>query len=345
MRRTLPAVLAVALGSAPAGAQAVSCPAQGSGGQVAFADGSLAMRTDLAVNPDGAAGSYVPGDHGYTYVANGVNLKIAGGFLSCSGAGNSGRCRRDWLQAEALGFAAGSPQFCVFAMEVAPMSAGGARTPCQKPGRFLVGGGKGRPVLAPPFPAAAGGTIRPYLSTTSLRQRVSGVTSYIDSAAVPALVVPTSRPQLVGAVAWVRYQGRDSFAIVGDTGPAFGEGSVALHQKLRHGTIGPAQPVGPIPKAQRCQSAETSLKLPFQSRPDVSGDRCQAGHVPQGATDIRAYGGIGDRAVDSVILAQVKPPMQGSIVTQAVTPASLEALAAAAGFTRARLAAMADCAG
>lgn len=158
-------------------------------------------------------------------------------------------------------------------------------------------------------------------------------------------MVPTTRPELVGAVAWVRYRNRDSFAIVGDTGPAFGEGSVALHQMLRHGTIGPAQPVGPIPLEQRCRSAETSLKLPFQSRPDVSGDRCRPGGTPQGATDIRAYGGIDERAVDSVILAGVKPPMQGSTATGAVTPAVLEALASAAGFTRARLAAMADCAG
>lgn len=345
MRPALPAILSFALSFAPAAAQTVSCPTPGNGGRVVFPDGSIAMRTDLAVNPDGAAGSYVPGDHGYTYVANGVNLKVPGGFLSCSAEGNSGRCRREWLRAETLGFGPASPQFCVFAMEVAPMAPSGTRTPCQSGGRYLVGGGKGRPVLAAPFPAAAGGTIRPYLSTTSLRQRVGGTTAYIDSAAVPALVVPTSRPDLVGAVAWVRYRDRDGFAIVGDTGPEFGEGSVALHQMLRHGSIGPAQPVGPIPREQRCQSAETSLKPPFQSRPDVAGDRCQSGRAPQGATDIRAYAGIGERTVDSVILARVKPPMNGSTVTHPVTVESLEALATAAAFTRSRLSAMADCAG
>ena len=37
-----------------------------------FADGSIAVRAPLAVNPDGGPGSYTMGDHGFTYIANGL---------------------------------------------------------------------------------------------------------------------------------------------------------------------------------------------------------------------------------------------------------------------------------
>jgi hypothetical protein len=340
LRKILLMAAGIATMASPLRAQ--SCPAPDAQGQVVFPGGAIAMRTALAVNPDGAAASYTPGDHGYTYVANGVNLRVPA-VLSCSAAGNGGRCRREWLRAESLGFGPGSPEFCVFAMEVEPIAAGAGLVSCGR-GRSIAGGGKGRPKLGAAFPAAAGGTVRPYLSTTSLRERVGGQTRYVDSAAVPALVVPTSRPDLVGAVAWVRFGGRHSFAIVGDTGPRFGEGSVALHQRLRSGSIGPAQPVGPIPRALRCTSAETALRPPFQSRPDVDGDRCRAGRPPAGATDIRAYAGIDERAVDSVILAGVRLPMEGSTVIGEISLSALEQRAAAAGFDGARLAAMAACA-
>src|SRR5689334_19105861 len=79
-----------------------SCP-RASGHHLNFPDGSIAMRTPLAVNPDGAAASYVPGDHGYTYIANGVNLREHGTKVSCSGA-NGSRCRTAWVKAEAGAF-------------------------------------------------------------------------------------------------------------------------------------------------------------------------------------------------------------------------------------------------
>lgn len=342
MRAAILSVFGLVTSSAVGLAQAPVCPVPGADGRLAFADGPIAMRTALAVNPDGAAASYTPGDHGYTYLANGVNLKQGSGFLSCSTAGNSGRCRREWLRAESMGFAAGSPEFCVFAMEVEALLPNNQRVSCGG-ARYLVGGGKGRPKLAPAVASAAGGTIRPYLSTTSLRHTVGGETRYLDSASIPALVAPTTRPQLVGAIAWVRFGNRHTFAIVGDTGPRFGEGSVALHQRLRWGDVGPLQPVGPIPTERRCTLVETSLKAPFQSRPDVTGDRCRPGHVPRGASDIRAYVGIEENAVESVILPGVKPPMQGTRVTGKVTLASLEEWATAAGYSTDRLAAMADC--
>jgi hypothetical protein len=49
---------------------------------------------------------------------------------------------------------------------------------------------------------------------------------------------------MVGHVAWVAFNGKSTFAVVGDTGPAFGEGSIALHQLLRYGQLAP-QLVGP----------------------------------------------------------------------------------------------------
>jgi hypothetical protein len=341
MKRFVPIVAILMTTASQLNAQSPACPIPASDGRILFPDGSMAMRTRLAVNPDGAAASYTPGDHGYTYIANGVNLRDGNGFISCSAAGNAGRCRREWIRAENMGFATGSPQFCSFAIEVEPMTPGASRTSCGS-GRFVVGGGKGRPKLGPPIAAVAGGTIRPYLSMTSLRHRVGGELRYIDSASIPAIVVPTTRPDLVGAIVWVRYNDRATFAIAGDTGPRFGEGSVALHQGLRSGNAGPAQAVGPIPLALRCGSAESSLRAPFESRPDIAGDRCRPGQSARGASDIRAYAGIDASAVETVIL-RVKPPMQGSTVTAEVTLAALEQWATAAGFSRTRLAGMADC--
>jgi hypothetical protein len=209
-------------------------------------------------------------------------------------------------------------------------------------GPLTVGGGKGRPKGGVVVPAAAGGTVTTYVSTTSLRHTRGGVASYIDSAAIPALVAPTGGPDLVGAVAWVRFGDKQGFAIIGDTGPAFGEGSVALHQLLRNGAIGPVQPVGPLPLSMRCSAAETGLKPPFLSRPDAAKDQCRPGYTPKSAADIRAYQGI-ESGVESIVLTRVKPPMHGHLVLEEVTPASLEALAVAAGFSLEKLAGMARC--
>ncbi len=129
-----------------------------------------------------------------------------------------------------------------------------------------------------------------------------------------------------------------------DIGPRFGEGSVALHQALRNGQIGPVQAVGPIPVAQRCGDAETGLRPPFLSRPDGGkADRCRAGYQPRTAADIRAYEGIGS-GVFSVILPGVRPPMDGRTATVELTPALLRDLAVQAGYTPQKLADMAACA-
>lgn len=115
---------------------------------------------------------------------------------------------------------------------------------------------------------------------------------YVDSAAIPGLVVPRIRSSLLGSLAWVRYGDKEVFAIVNDTGPKFGEGSVALIQLLRYGAIQPFQPIGPIPLNMRCTKAERDLKAPFVSKPDDGeDDLCKSGHDDTSASDIRAYGG------------------------------------------------------
>lgn len=57
-----------------------------------FPEGAIPMRTELAVNPDGTAASYVPGDQGCTYVANGVNLMDKGKKRNC--LDNFSLCRK-----------------------------------------------------------------------------------------------------------------------------------------------------------------------------------------------------------------------------------------------------------
>ncbi|ESY24398.1 hypothetical protein X750_12920 [Mesorhizobium sp. LNJC394B00] len=319
-----------------------ACPAPDANGRVTFGDGSILMKTGLEVNPDGAAASYTPGDHGYTYINNGVNLHIHGKKLGCSAQGNQSLCHTEWTKAEAGNFGPGTAEFCVYAMEVEP-PAGGTKTACELPrkGRYFVGNGKGRPKAGEQVPTASGDMVASYLSMTHLTHTVHGQVAYIDSAAIPGLVTPQSN--LVGALAWVRYGDHEVFAIVNDSGPAFGEGSVALHQQLRNGQVGSIQPIGPIPIDLRCSSVETGLKPPFVSRPDGgANDLCKAGHKAKTSSDIRAYQGIGS-GVTSIILASIKPPMSGTTVTEEVTLERLREWVTKAGFTPEKLHQMATC--
>jgi hypothetical protein len=101
-----------------------------------FADGSVAVRARLAVNPDGGAASYTVGDAGFTYIANGLDRWSGGTTSSCQAGG----CRPDFLKAEQMGFGAGSPAFCAYAIEVDPFTEGGSRTACGA-GKWVVGNG------------------------------------------------------------------------------------------------------------------------------------------------------------------------------------------------------------
>lgn len=336
-------VTAAALLSDIAVAQEVACPDR-KGAQIIFPDGSILMRTGLAVNPDGALASYTEADHGYTYINNGVNLIENRKKISCAERGNIARCRAKWALAEAGGFDVGTPEFCVFAMDVEPLTSHAEKNPCESSkSRFVVGNGKGRPKKGGTISNVAGGSTITYVSTTTLRHTRGGKITYVDSAEIPGLVVPTSRPELVGAIAWVRYEDHEAFAIVNDTGPRFGEGSVALHQVLHTGKIGPIQTTGPIPVKLRCSAVERDLNAPFISRPELGKkDRCAPGRKTKGMADIRAYEGIA-KNVTSIIFARVKVPMEGHLVKEELTPEKLAKLAADAGDTLDKVHKMAAC--
>jgi hypothetical protein len=303
--------------------------------------GVVVLRTSLRVNPDGSAGSYTPGDHGYTYINNGLNLVENGRTVQCYEAANNAHCSDLFRQAEAAGFGPGSPTFCVYAMEVEPFRPGLEPPSCDRahPERKLIGNGQGRLRMGVSLPAIAGGAAPTYASTTSLKHLVDGRAVYLDSAVVPVLVAP--QRSLLGAVAWLRLGSRATFAILGDSGGAYGEGSIALHQRLLYDGPQPPQPLGPIPVAQRCGPVERGLRAPFVARPD-RGDSCRAGHVPHSIADVRAYTNI-EQPVDVVVLTRVRPPMAGGLIRAEVTPQRLAELARGAGYSTERLASIASC--
>jgi hypothetical protein len=328
----------VLVSAAPA--RAPDCP-KPSNGHLLFKDGSLMMKTGLAVNPDGALASYMPGDTGFTYIANGVNINDNGVKVSC--VANQSRCRREWLRAESENFAKGTQEFCSFAIDVEPID-GGQKIACEFPkkkGRYLIGNGKGRPKLGSPVKNISGKMVQPYVSMTTLTHTVGGETKFVDSSAIPALVVPEDRGDLVGSIAWVRFGDRETFAVINDTGPAFGEGSVALHDVLQRGSVDDSHPIGPIPLEMRCGEAEKSLRVPFLSAPDSGSDRCRPGYTAKQKSDVRAKTGIGS-GVTSIILP-VRATMKGTHSTDELSLKDFERRAADAGFTSEKLNAMATC--
>src|SRR5690349_19679050 len=168
-----------------------------------FPDGSIAMRTKLAVNPDGAFASYTVGDHGFTYVADGIDLWKSGRRHDCREPGLD--CRTKFLSAAEKDFAAGTTEFCAFGFEV---EASGGRDPTTCPGGTVFGNGQGKPREAQPLSTVTGAMITPYASTTAIKHTVGGVPTYIDSAAIPSLVSP--RVADLGRVAWVRMRSANS---------------------------------------------------------------------------------------------------------------------------------------
>lgn len=288
-----------------------------------FDDGSIAVRARLAVNPDGGPASYTVGDHGFTYIANGLDAWRDGKRETCDST-----CVRAFRAAEAAAFAAGTAEFCVFGMEVEPLKPGQERTPCPEGG--LVGNGRGRLVLGEMLPTVANGTVQAYRSTTSLQHIVNGQRRYLNSEALPIAVTP--RVDLLGHVVWVGGSGmHGTYAILGDKGPAFGEGSIALHQLVREGRVSSQQP-GPIAAAKRCTSVELGLKAPFESRPDGGkSDRCRPGYAAKSDTDVRAYAGV-DQDLDFVILGKATLERKGNVIQSEVTAASIQGVAQAGGY-------------
>jgi hypothetical protein len=344
MRKTFAVAVVLLLAPGVAAAEKFKCPTPGADGVIVFPDKSFLMKTNLEVNPDGAAASYTPGDHGHTYIANGVNIILDGEIKGCKAPEN--QCRAKWIEAEAKGFAKGTAEFCVFAIEIEPLAPGAKTVICGDPddGRLTAGNGKGGPAMGANVLNVLGQSVPAYLSTTRLRHVVKGKTVYVDSASIPGLVAPKKGGgSLVGSIAWVRYGKHETFAIVSDTGPSFGEGSVALHQILHTGAVGPKQPIGPIPLDKRCSKIETDLALPFVPKPDDGDeDLCKAGHKPTSPADIRAYSGIG-KDVFSIIIPNVKPSMEGTKVKTELTTALLTKTATDAGYTTEKLRTMAAC--
>ena len=299
-----------------------------------FKDGSIAVRAPLAVNPDGGPGSYTVGDHGFTYIANGISRWVNGSRVKCDSS-----CVAAFKRAESMGFVLGTEKFCVFAMEVEPMKAGQKLTSCG-PGKSFVGDGLGRPKLGEILETATGANIQAYASTTSLRHFVGGKAVYLNAEKLPVAVAPAAN--LLGKVVWVGGKDlKNTFAVIGDTGPAFGEGSIAMHQLLHHGSI-KAQKPGPIPKEQRCQSGEMELSAPYESRPDAKNDQCRKGYTTRSDSDIRAYQAIGE-AIDFVILGAASFKPKGGTIQEEVSKESIEGRAAQAGYTEKSIQRMLSC--
>ncbi len=299
-----------------------------------FSDGSIAVRARLAVNPDGGAGSYTVGDHGFTYIANGLSTWRNGKRRECDL-----KCSKEFLKSEAKGFVAGTTEFCVYAMEVEPMTPGRDLVSCEG-GRMVIGNGKGRLKLGGVLETVAGKQVQSYVSTTSSKHIVNGAAQHLDSESLPIVVTP--RIDLLGRVVWVNGSGFiGTYALIGDKGPAFGEGSIALHQLLRTGAIA-TQKSGPISLENRCKSGESELLPPFQSRPDRTQDKCRAGYTAKSQSDIRAYTGI-EEQLDYVVLGNARFPTLGRVIQEAVTVDSIKAKADEAGYTHENINKMLAC--
>lgn len=299
-----------------------------------FSDGSIVVRAPLAVNPDGGAGAYTVDDHGFTYTANGLVPWSPSTHKPCDSF-----CAASFRSAEKVGFGKGTAEFCVFAMTVEPFELGQKITSCK--GGNVVGNGKGRLALGNMLDTVGVAKIQSYVSTTSLQHLVSGKREYLDSEALPIAVTPV--PGLLGTVVWLAGQGmHGTFAVIGDSGPAFGEGSIAFHQLLRRGSVSKQKP-GPIPVDKRCAEAETALQPPFQSRPDGGpSDRCRAGFTAKTLSDVRAYVGV-DKPLDFIVLGSAAFKLDGNTIQSEVTTKSITDLAQGRGYTPEKIAHMLSC--
>ncbi|WP_198252127.1 hypothetical protein [Burkholderia plantarii] len=334
---------ALSLVTAAAGAaQSLTCPGRTPIGGLPgaqFEDGSFGVTGPLNVNPDGAKASYTQDDRGFTYIANGMNrLNPA---VDCRH--HLTDCAKAFRTAEQGHFGPGTPEFCVYAIEVDPIPPATKTLICRSDGAKTIGNGKGVPRLGPDqLDRIEGGQIGYYVSMTRLNQLVDGKPQAIDSLAVPGIVVPKTRADLVGHVVYAAYQGRSTLAVVNDTGPAFGEGSIALHEMLRYGALQTPPKIGPISVANRCKDAELAIKPPYTSRPDVDNDHCDDPGKRRSAADVRAYTGIRS-GVTMIVLGKASLPMKNSVATAPVTLDALKHAASEAGYTDAKLADMAHC--
>lgn len=151
--------------------------------------------------------------------------------------------------------------------------------------------------------------------------------------------MPQSTDAALGKVVWVRALGREVFAVAADTGPRFGEGSIALHHLLGHGRLIQQKP-GPISADKRCTEPELKLAAPYQSRPDAANDKCRPAYK---ATRRRGYQSLYGHRLGGVHPTQraVRKKQQRS--EGRADAASITPRADAARYTREKLNAMATC--
>jgi hypothetical protein len=300
------------------------------------------VKSKLNVNPDGTLASYTAGDHGFTYIINGVDLYENNQRKSCQTTKEVQlECRQKFLDAERSNFGPGTAEFCSYAIEVE--ATGPSKITCGG-GRYLFGNGKGRPKADSPVSSVSGQAAVPYVSMTALRHTVAGNKVYLDSMIVPTMVLNGNYERLQGHVAWVRSRplGNSLLAVTGDAGGKLGEASISVHQILRYGMTKPPPPTGPIPVGLRCSAVENELQPPFESRPDAPTDKCKPGYIARSQSDIRAYTGI-NGGVEMIVLGRARFDRTGNVVKTEVSKSSLQKLFDDSGYTQSEVDSLAAC--
>jgi hypothetical protein len=159
-----------------------------------FEDGSIALKTPLAVNPDGADLSYAKSDSGFTYINNGVAFRENGVWLRCDKVENSKECTKAIKDAESKDFIQGTAEFCVFGMTLEKISGNLPLENCGGEGRLIAGNGKGGPAALAPVKNTTGQMIIPYQSQTALKNQVTvgGVNGFGRACGVAQVVAHLS---------------------------------------------------------------------------------------------------------------------------------------------------------
>lgn len=221
----------------------IPVPNQGSNLVPKVSAGIVALSSELRMNADGAPTAYDPGNNGISHFCNAFVAWDAA-RSQCLTADHASdwvqKCRAAHDAALAQGFA-GEAKLCTFGIR----ATGGERR-----GSFLVGG---KPVVQGPDEAAPGNYVSPTGFTVPGASDPDRQSTYIDSTAIPYVVVPRTWAARDTAQSGLGIKGLDlvyvqhpelnggkgAFAVVGDIGPAkeFGEGSIALYQMLRYGRV------------------------------------------------------------------------------------------------------------
>lgn len=236
----------------------------------ADSDGNMVIKSIMTVDVDGAPSAYAKKNLGLDYIGNSIDYYTdRNEWIDC---GNS--CVAKFLLDEKDWSKAGST-FCGFALEP-DRSAGKKLVPCNRGKGYTLGKGGTSPKEGTPFTGVDGSLIVPYVSTTTVKHRVGGAVVSVDSQTIPFIVTPGTGAKKVplGTIVWVGGKGwYGQFAVVADIGPAFGEGSVALHQLLRDNAINKINP-GYIKATDRCRKSE-QVSPPYRSAIDPHAELCK----------------------------------------------------------------------